>query len=94
VSGSEPLDWGALVPRLVHPTKVWVIEAMQWIDRPLSASELEMVFAGTKSVSALSYHVTSLAKAGVLKQVRRRQVRGAWESHYCFAMRVEQTHQG
>lgn len=44
----------------VHPTKVLVIEALLWIDRPLSAADLEKVFDGTVDRSAISYHLKSL----------------------------------
>jgi DNA-binding transcriptional ArsR family regulator len=60
--GDEPLDWGALVPRIVHPTKVCIIEALRWIDRPLSASDLERVFVGELSESTISYHLRTLAE--------------------------------
>jgi DNA-binding transcriptional regulator GbsR (MarR family) len=88
MSGGEALDWGALVSRLVYPTKVWIIEAMRWIDEPLSASELEEVFDGALSISAISYHVTTLAKVGVLKQTDKRRVRGAWKTLYYFSPTV------
>jgi hypothetical protein len=83
--GGEALDWGALVPRLVHPTKVMVIEALRWIDRPLSASDLERVFDAGMSVSTISCHVTNLADIGILKPARKLQVRGAWKTIYRFA---------
>lgn len=87
--GKLALDWGALVPSFVHPTKVWIIEAMDWINRPLSATELEKVFGGKLSQSVLSYHVTSLAKAGVIRLVRREPVRGTWENRYFFTDRIK-----
>lgn len=62
--GGETLDWCVLVPRLVHPTKVLVIEAMLWLG-PISASELKEVFEGNPDTSAISYHLNSLADAGV-----------------------------
>ena len=78
------LDWGALVPLVVHRTKVQIIEAMCWVNRPLSATELEQIFDETMSLSAISYHVVTLKKWKVLKQVRRRQVRGSMERFYFF----------
>jgi hypothetical protein len=35
----KTFDWCTLIPLVLHPTKVLIIEAMAWIDRPLSASE-------------------------------------------------------
>lgn len=83
--GNVTLDWGVLVPHLVHPTKVWIIEAMLWIDRPLSASELERVFDLTLSLSRIAYHVKSLVKGGMLRQVDKHQIRGAWKRMYVLS---------
>jgi hypothetical protein len=83
-NGEEQLDWGALLSRSVHPTRLWIIEAMRVIDRPLSASELEDVFGGKPSTSAISYHLNTLAKIGIVKQVEMQQVRGAWKRLYEF----------
>lgn len=80
--GNETLDWSVLVPRLVHPTKVLILEAMLWIDRPLSASELNEVFEGKPDMSSISHHVRSLAGAGVLSCVGKHRVRGAWKRTY------------
>jgi DNA-binding transcriptional ArsR family regulator len=87
---SEPgkdFDWAALVTQLVHPTKVTVVEAMLWIDQPLSATDLARSFDGEFGISHISYHLKSLAKVGVLKSVGQRQVRGATETFYFFAGR-------
>jgi len=89
LSGGEGLDWDALVSRFVHPTKVWIIEAMLWIGRPLSASELEKVFSGKWSISAISYHLTALAKRGIVTKADKERVRGAWKSLYVFAPAVK-----
>jgi hypothetical protein len=86
--GELALDWGALVPRLVYPTKVLIIEAMDWIGQPLSATELEKIFGRRLSQSVLSYHLVSLAKAGALKLDSKQQVRGAWENRYYFTEQI------
>jgi DNA-binding transcriptional ArsR family regulator len=80
------VTWDALIGPLVHPTKVSIIEAMLWIDRPISARELERVFEERPglSMSAVSYHMTSLATLGVLTLVEKRRVRGAWQKFYFF----------
>ncbi len=89
--GSDPLDWGALLSRSIHPTRLWIIEAMRVIDRPLSASELEDVFEAKQTTSAISYHLTTLAKIGIVKQVEMQQVRGAWKRLYVFTDAVKPT---
>jgi len=84
----KPLDWKALAMLLAHPTKALIIQAMRWIDRPLSASDLVLVLDGKLSLSVLSYHVKTLADYGILTQVERQQVRGAWKHLYVFSAAV------
>jgi Helix-turn-helix domain len=85
--GNEPLpfDWGALVPFVIHPMRVAIIEALCWIGEPLSATDFQKLFAEESyNTSYISYHVAELAKAGVLVQVATRQVRGATKKSYFF----------
>jgi len=85
--GGEPLpfDWGALVPHVVHPMRVAIIEALCWIGEPLSAIDFTRLFAdGEVSTSFVSYHLRELAKVGVVVKVRERQVRGALKKSYFF----------
>lgn len=87
-NGDGTVDWNALVPRVVYPTKVLVIEAIRWIGRPMSASELAHVFGGAFSLPAISYHMKTLADLGVLTLDRKKRVRGAWEKFYFFTSAV------
>ncbi len=80
--GACTLDWGVLVPRLVHENKVSIIEAMRWLERPLSARELQAICGGEKSISGVEYHLLSLVEADGIALVGRQRVRGARESHY------------
>ncbi len=81
-----PFDWGALVPRVIHPVRVAIIEALCWIGEPLSAVDFRKLFEDEGyGTSYLSYHVATLAKGGVLVQVGKRQVRGAIKKSYFFA---------
>jgi hypothetical protein len=83
--GGESFDWQRLVPSMIHPTKVLVIEALWWIGEPLSATDFTKMFAEEKlNLSRLSYHVTTLADAGVLEEAGRRKVRGSTEKFYFF----------
>jgi hypothetical protein len=85
VRGGERFDWGELVPLIVHPLKVTIIEAIDWIDEPLSASDLTKVIDRKKfGLSHVSYHLNQLGKVGALKVVRRRRVRGSVEKFYFF----------
>jgi DNA-binding transcriptional ArsR family regulator len=83
-TGDGILDWGALAPRVLYPTKVLIIEAIRMIGQPVSANELERAFDGAFSLSALSYHIKTLADLNILALYRKRQVRGAWEKFYFF----------
>jgi hypothetical protein len=85
MGGNEPFDWSLLVPHIVNPIKVGVIEAMSWIGEPLSARDLSKVFEDEWGLSAISYHVRTLAEAGTLRVIRRRQVRGSIETFYFFS---------
>jgi hypothetical protein len=81
----ERFDWEGLVPLIVHPVKVAIIEAIEWIEKPLSASELTKVIDDEKlGLSHVAYHVKKLGEVGVLKVVRRRAVRGSLEKFYSF----------
>jgi hypothetical protein len=84
MSGQEPPGWSweALVPHLIHPTKVHVLEALLWIGQPLSAADLEKVFERKPRHGLISYHIKCLADPGILKCVRTRKVRGATERFY------------
>ncbi len=86
--GDEPLtfDWASLVPFVIHPTRVAIIEALCWIGAPLSAIDLKNLFAEEElSTSYISYHVAELAKMGAIVKVRERQVRGATKKSYFLA---------
>jgi predicted transcriptional regulator len=91
IEGGEPFKWEALVPHIVHPMKVAIIEAMAWIGRPLSASELDKVFDSRFGVSQVSYHVRTLAEAGVIRKVRQEQVRGSIKTFFAFAVAARGT---
>lgn len=82
-SDAPPFDWEALVPRIVHPIKVAVIEALLWVEEPLSSSDLMKLFSREDMpLSNISYHVRGLVEIGVLRKVRHRQVRGSIETFY------------
>jgi hypothetical protein len=81
------LVWEQLVPHVLHPVKVAVIEALRWVGQPLSSTDLAALFddKGDYYLSLISYHVKQLAGYGVLVSVRRQQKRGAIETFYYFS---------
>lgn len=80
-----PFDWGGLVPFLVHPMKVTIIEALRWIGQPLSATDIRKTLDGQFTVQFISYHMGALAKVGAIVEVRHRRVRGSIERFYFFS---------
>ena len=84
---SDPFNWDVLIPISVHPVKVAIIEALEWIRVPLSPKELDRMFDEEFGVSLVSYHMRTLADAGVVEMVRQQAVRGAVQSFYALAAR-------
>jgi hypothetical protein len=83
----HPFNWDVLIPISVHPVKVAIIEALQWITVPLSPRELDRIFDEEYGVSLVSYHMRTLAEVGVVERVRQQAVRGAVQSFYTLAAR-------
>lgn len=83
--GDGGFDWESLVPLFIHPVKVAVIEALGWIEQPLSPTELVNLFEHRKyNLGVVAYHVSGLAKAGIIEATDERQARGARETYYYF----------
>lgn len=76
-----PVDWEHLARATAHPLRVSILEILG-IDggRVLSPSDLSQELQ--IPLSNTNYHVTELAKAGLIELVRERQVRGATEHFY------------
>lgn len=92
MSRDEGAFWDALPARLLHEAQLWIVEAMLWIDRPLSASDLVKVLDDEDlNVSSTSYHCRRLNDLKVLEFVNSRQVRGAREKFYRLAARPTST---
>jgi hypothetical protein len=85
MEGGERFHWDMLVPRVVHPLRVVIVEALLWINRPLSSTDLVKLLDDPDIyVSHVAYHMRRLVDAGALKPIRSRQVRGATETFYYF----------
>jgi Helix-turn-helix domain len=78
-------NWDSLVPHLVHPVKVAIIEAMEWVGVPVSPRELDRIFDEQFGVSLVSYHMRTLADVGVVEKVRQQSVRGAVQTFYSLS---------
>jgi len=82
-SGSLPVDWEHLARSTAHPLRVSILEILGMDGgRTLSPSELSQELQ--IPLSNTNYHVTELAKSGLISMVKQRQVRGATEHFYCL----------
>jgi DNA-binding transcriptional ArsR family regulator len=57
--------WAALVADLLHPIQVQIIEALRWIDQPLSAGDLSETVDDVEP-ARFDYHLGRLKKLGAL----------------------------
>ena len=62
--------------------KVAIVEAMCWIDEPLSSNLLCNLFGGRYRVQNIAYHMNTLDKIGIVVRVQERAARGATEKLY------------
>jgi DNA-binding transcriptional ArsR family regulator len=75
------VNWERLARATAHPLRVSVLEILGIEGgRVLSPSDLSRELQ--IPLSNTNYHVTELAKAGLIELVRERQVRGATEHFY------------
>src|SRR3954454_20781247 len=80
-SASIPVDWERLARSTAHPLRVSILEILG-LDggRVLSPSDLCLELQ--IPLSNTNYHVTELAKGGLIELCGQRQVRGATEHFY------------
>jgi hypothetical protein len=83
----HPGFWGELAAKLMHPTQLLIIEAIWWIEEPLSASLLQEVYEGRVPLGSLSYHCRRLEALEILEQVDEIPVRGVSEKLFDLAGR-------
>ncbi len=83
MEGDGPFDWNVVVPHVMHPLQVAVVEAMVWIDVPLSPSDLTQIFMEQLPLEDVAYHVRRLTDIEVLVQVEARANRG-WQRKWFF----------
>jgi DNA-binding transcriptional ArsR family regulator len=71
--GSEPLpfSWEELVPLLIHPLRVAIIEALRRIGEPLSTADLKEIFDEDYALSVIAYHLSTLVAVDAIEAVSR-----------------------
>lgn len=68
-AGAGAYYWCALAPRPINETKLAIVAAMEGFARPVTSTELYGVLDGKKSLKAIEYHLSTLAKAGAVKVI-------------------------
>jgi hypothetical protein len=58
--------WAALVARVLHPAHVEIIEALRWIDRPLTGTDLVGVLQGQRVGLRIERRLQQLARLGAV----------------------------
>lgn len=78
------IDWEKLARARTHPIQVSALEVLT-LDGGREMSPSEIARELEVELNLLNYHVTELAKAGLVQLVREEQVRGATEHFYRVA---------
>jgi DNA-binding transcriptional ArsR family regulator len=78
---SVPVEWEGLARATAHPLRISILEILG-IDGGRTLSPSDLCHELQIPLSNTNYHVTELAKAGLIELVRQRQVRGATEHFY------------
>ena len=81
--------WAGRVGRVLQPVEVQIIEALQWIDRPLSGGELCEVFEGQPQWIAFAHHVRRLSKLHVIQFAERPRPQNPLAIRYRLAVQRE-----
>jgi predicted transcriptional regulator len=87
--GGDDFCWQAVVPRIVNPTKVTIIELLWREKRPLSADRMARRIDDPEfTVARLHYHCETLLKAGILRLEGVVPRKGSKEKFYGLSARV------
>lgn len=78
---NRSVDWETLARANTHPLRISILEVLAIDDgRTLSPKDLSIELQAP--LSTVNYHVTELARSGLIELRRERQVRGAVEHFY------------
>lgn len=87
---SAPIDWERLARATAHPLRISILEILG-IDGGRTLSPMDLSRELQIPLSNTNYHVTELAKAGLIELVDTRPVRGATEHFYRPATNEKRT---
>lgn len=79
--------WAALAVSFLHPVQVQIIEALRWIDRPLSAGDLAEVVDTRLKRPQLVHHLRRLTHIHALEVDRPATLKDAFEAPFRLAGR-------
>jgi hypothetical protein len=81
-------DWDRLFAISVHPSRVAILSAMEWLDFPISPVQMTMILGTSHNgIGHVGYHMRKLTDDGFLTLKSTRPVRGAVEHFYLLAGR-------
>lgn len=80
--GFVPADWNKVIDVSIHPTRIEIVSAMEWIGKPLSPNQLASILDDIKSINHVGYHVRKLAEAGIVEMTYMEPVRSSIEHFY------------
>jgi DNA-binding MarR family transcriptional regulator len=75
------VNWQLLARANTHPLRISILEVLA-MDGGRTLSPTDLSHELQAPLSNVNYHVTALAKAGLIEIVREKQVRGAVEHFY------------
>jgi predicted ArsR family transcriptional regulator len=75
------VNWQLLARANTHPLRVSILEVLN-LDGGRTLSPKDLSHELQSPLSTVNYHVTELAKVGLVEIVREQQVRGAIEHFY------------
>jgi len=82
-----PVDWESLARATAHPVRIGILELLG-MDGGRTLSPSDLCLELQIPLSNTNYHVTELAKAGLIELTGLRPVRGATEHFYRIAAPV------
>jgi hypothetical protein len=78
---AEGSFWSALAARSLHPIQVEIIEALRWIDRPLTATDLSRVLEEQRAGLRIERRLRQLARLDAVALADNGKARGPAVQH-------------
>ncbi len=78
------MNWQLLARANTHPLRISILEVLA-LDGGRTLSPSDLSYELSMPLSNVNYHVTELARTGLLDLAGERRVRGATEHFYCLA---------